>query len=367
MFQKFHSILNSTKFTRFKTLNLLYRNFHVQSKVGFNPQNKLSTSEPKPSLNNVGIFWDLDNKPPKAFAPFEAAIKLKKTLSSFGVVGYMAAYANSHAFSYVPQVVREQRKERKSLDQLEKKNLIKPVEPYLCHVCGRRFFANEKLVNHFKQIHEREHKKRLNQIESARGKRRLNLVAKYSVKMEKYKRAAREVLTPKVGYGLADELERAGFWVRMVPDKPQAADVALRNHMVDMMDKRKIECLVLVSDDSDFVDVLKEAKLRCLRTVVVGDINDGALKRVADAGFSWRDILMGKAKKEAISVVGKWKDRDILNRLEWTYNPEVEKKRYQSDDDSEDVDFADITDDNLTDCIPNEDGSAWWELGSSDE
>ncbi|KAJ0030893.1 hypothetical protein Pint_13761 [Pistacia integerrima] len=315
-------------------------------------------SEPKTSLNYVGIFWDLDNKPPKAFPPFEAAVKLKKALSSFGVVSYMVAYANSHAFSYVPEVVREQRKERKLLNQLEKKDLIKPVEPYLCRVCGRRFYANEKLVNHFKQIHEREHKKRLNQIESARGKRRLNLVAKYSMKMEKYKRAARDVLTPKVGYGLADELERAGFWVRMVSDKPQAADVALRNHIVEMMDKRKIECLVLVSDDSDFVEVLKEAKLRCLKTVVVGDINDGALKRVADAGFSWRDILMGKAKKEAVSVVGKWKDQNILKRLEWTYNPEVEKNRYQSDDD--------IVDDNHTDCIKKEDDGAWWELESSD-
>ncbi|KAJ0090211.1 hypothetical protein Patl1_13854 [Pistacia atlantica] len=274
-------------------------------------------SEPKTYLNYVGIFWDLDNKPPKAFPPFEAAVKLKKALSSFGVVSYMVAYANSHAFSYVPEV----------------------------------------------QIHEREHKKRLNQIESARGKRRLNLVAKYSMKMEKYKRAARDVLTPKVGYGLADELERAGFWVRMVSDKPQAADFALRNHIVEMMDKRKIECLVLVSDDSDFVEVLKEAKLRCLKTVVVGDINDGALKRVADAGFSWRDILMGKAKKEAVSVVGKWKDQNILKRLEWTYNPEVEKNRYQSDDDCEDVD---IDDDNHTDCIKKEDDGAWWELESSD-
>ena len=37
--------------------------------------------------------------------------------------------------------------------------------------------------------------------------------------------------------------------------------------MVDVMDKRKADCLVLVSDDSDFLDVLKEAKLRSLKTV----------------------------------------------------------------------------------------------------
>ena len=41
------------------------------------------------------------------------------------------------------------------------------------------------------------------------------------MKMEKYKHAARDVLTPKVGYGLADDLKRAGFWVGTVSNKPQ--------------------------------------------------------------------------------------------------------------------------------------------------
>lgn len=35
---------------------------------------------------------------------------------------------------------------------------------------------------------------------------------------------------------------------------------------------------------------------------------------------------MGKARKEAVSVVGKWKDREVLKRLEWTDYPEVGKK-----------------------------------------
>ncbi|WRX17196.1 NYN domain - like 4 [Theobroma cacao] len=187
------------------------------------------------------------------------------------------------------------------------------------------------------------------------------------MKMEKYRNAARDVLTPKVGYGLADELKRAGFWIGTVSNKPQAADVALRDHIVDVMDKRKAECLVLVSDDSDFVGVLKEAKLRCLKTVVVGDISDGALKRLADAGFSWTEILMGKAKKEAVSVVGKWKDRDILKRLEWKYNPEVERKLYSYGDESEDQDFDSTDDGNDADCMHKEDAGAWWDLDSDSD
>lgn len=369
VFLKFRNFFCTIISRRLKTVcpfTSLGRDFHFES---FNQSEPSHPSRPKIAQSNVAIFWDLDNIPPNSFPPYEAAVRLKAAASSLGFVKYMVAYANSHAFSYVPQVLREQRKERKTLNQLENRGVIKAVEPFLCRVCGRNFYANEKLLNHFKQIHEREQMKRLNQIESARGSRRVKLVAKYSMKMEKYKKAARDILNPKVGYGLADELKRAGFWVRTVLDKPQAADVALKNHMVDMMDRRRVQCIVLVSDDSDFMDVLKEAKLRCLKTVVVGDINDGDLKRVADAGFSWREILMGKAKKEAESVVGKWKDRDVLKKLEWTYNPEVEKKVYDFEDEVvEGIDEKDferivgVVDDNIHEKQSN----AWWELDSGD-
>ncbi|KAK9177236.1 hypothetical protein WN944_029255 [Citrus x changshan-huyou] len=89
---------------------------------------------------------------------------------------------------------------------------------------------------YYKQIHEGEQKKRSNQIESAGGKVRVLLVGNYSIKMEKYKMAASAILTPKVGYGFADELKTAWFWVRKVLDKPHDVDVYLRNYMVDMVD-----------------------------------------------------------------------------------------------------------------------------------
>lgn len=343
---------------------------HSETTVAQNALGKNLKLSPTSMQSRVGIFWDLDNKPPKSLPPYEAATKLKAAASHFGVVKHMVAYANHHTFSHVPQNVREQKKERKLLSHLENKGIIRPDEPYLCRVCGRKFYTNVKLINHFKQIHEREHIKRLNTIESAKGNRRVKLVAKYSMKMEKYKNAARSILTPKVGYGLADEIKHAGFWVRTVLDKPQAADIALKGHMVDVMDNMKVECVVLVSDDSDFVDVLKEAKLRCLKIVVVGDANNGTLKRTADAAFSWEEILMGKAK-EAVSVVEKWKDRDILKRLEWTYNPEVEKMKCSLDDMvAEAIKDEDISDtcDEVDDAYSNkEDSNAWWELDTDDE
>ncbi|XP_020211716.1 uncharacterized protein LOC109796454 [Cajanus cajan] len=321
---------------------------------------------PNEKPNRVGLFWDLDNKPPNAIPPYEVANKLRIASSSFGVVRYMVAYANSHTFSHVPHCVREQRKERELLYRLENKGVIKPNQPYRCKVCGRKFHTNEKLVNHFKQLHEREHVKRMNQIESARGSRKVKLVGKYSMKMEKYRKAASDVLTPKVGYGLGDELKRAGFWVQTVLDKPQAADRALRSHMVDIMDHRRVECVVLVSDDTDFVDVIKEAKLRCLKTVVIGDVDDGVLKRTADTAFSWEEVLMGKAKKQAVSVVKNWKDRDILKRLEWTYNPDVDEKKFNLDDTLTEDDNIEDTCGEVDDDY-KDDRCSWWELDSEDD
>ncbi|CAH9112671.1 unnamed protein product [Cuscuta europaea] len=251
--------------------------------------------------------------------PFEVATKIRKAAEQFGLVKYMIAYANQHALSYVTPLVRQKRKEIKVSNDLE----------YICRVCGRSFYTNyEKLINHFKHIHERENMKHVNQIESARGMRRVNLVAKYSTKMQKYKNACRGILTQKVGYSLADEVRRAGFWVKCISNKPDTSDISLRDQLVNMMNKQMVDCVLLISDNSDFVDVVKEAKSKCLRTVVIGDVTEGALKRAADASFSWGEIVMDKATKEANTVVGQWKDRDVLKTLEWTYDPVRDKKYY---------------------------------------
>ncbi|KAL3654869.1 hypothetical protein CASFOL_000655 [Castilleja foliolosa] len=331
-----------------------------------NPKCRNFTSPPNPNPNSskiVAIFWDLNNRPPKSSSPFDAAISLKKAAQKFGFVKYMIAYSNRHTFTYVSPSTRKPTRTQKSLDGLETAGLIKPVEPYVCRVCGRRFYNNDKLINHFKQIHEREHTKRTNRIESARGKRRVRMAAQYAMKMDKYKNAVRDILTPKTGYGLADVLKRAGFWVRMVSDEPRAADVALRNHMVDLMDRRAVDCLFLVSDDSDFNEVLKEARMRCLKTVVVGDVNQGLLKRTADWAFSWEEIMIGKAKKEAVTVVGKWKDRNVLGKLEWAYNPETERKLYYEEIESDGSDVEGFCyDDECGSGLGTEGDGAWWEL-----
>ena len=158
--------------------------------------------------HRVGIFWDLDNK-------------------SFPIPATMAAYANRHSFTFLPDWVRAQRRQRKALDILESDGIIRARDPYVCEVCGRRFETNIKFQKHFKQLHEREHHKRLARLESLKGKKKDFFRAKIGPKEEKYRAAAKEVLLPKEGYGLAGELKRAGFCVRTVRDRPQVSIILM--------------------------------------------------------------------------------------------------------------------------------------------
>lgn len=99
-------------------------------------------------------------------------------------------------------------------------------------------------------------------------------------------------MVPKVGYGLAAELRRAGVFVKTVQDKPQAADWALKRQMVHSM-SRGIDWLFLVSDDSDFSEMLRRAREADLGTVVVGDW-DRALGRHADLWVPWSGVENGE-------------------------------------------------------------------------
>nr|GEY66786.1 zinc finger (C2H2 type) family protein [Tanacetum cinerariifolium] len=55
----------------------------------------------------------------------------------------------------------------------------------------------------------------------------LKLVGRYLTKMEQYINAARDILTPKDGYGLVDELKWAGYWINIVLNKPHVVEAAL--------------------------------------------------------------------------------------------------------------------------------------------
>lgn len=313
----------------------------------------------------VAVFWDLDNKPPKHVPPYDAAVRLIEMAAGFGEVLDVAAYANRYAFAYLPQWVKEQRRERRQLDRLERAGIVKPSEPYVCGYCGRKCKTNEKLRKHFRDLHERERTKRMNRLNSLKGNKRHKFRASLSDKEERYRTAAREVLVPKVGYGLASELRRAGVYVRMVSDKSQAADEALKLHMHRSI-RTGTDCICLVSDDSDFANILKLAQSKDLHTVVVGDTS--SLTKFADDKFSWREVASGSALARANEVHGQWSFEDGFDFEEGLYqghsDDAYELRRVRAinsgasrfaDSDASDEDLEDL--DEAVGCT--EEGEVW--------
>ncbi|XP_057538478.1 uncharacterized protein LOC130815950 [Amaranthus tricolor] len=274
-----------------------------------------------PKQTKVVVLWDLDNKPPRG-PPYEAAIALKSLASLFGDVVDYSAYANRHAFSHLPTWVLEERRERRHLDVLERTGKVTPSQPYVCSVCGRKCKTNLDLKKHFRQLHERERQKKLSRMKQLKGKKRQRFKERYLDKNYKFEEAARTLITPKVGYGLARELRRAGVYVKTVEDKPQAADWALKRQMMHSM-SRGIDWLFLVSDDSDFRDMLRRAREEAsLGTVVVGDRN-GVLGRNADLWVSWSGVENGKVSEKDLVPnrvnVGDWGD-DCLERQDGLFS-----------------------------------------------
>ncbi|WCJ32673.1 C2H2-like zinc finger protein [Euphorbia peplus] len=244
--------------------------------------------------SKVVLLWDLDNKPLRG-PLYPAAIALKHLAQTFGEIIEMSAYANHHAFIHLPNWVLQEPRQRKQLDVFERKGVVLPSEPYVCGVCGRKCRTNLDLKKHFKQLHERERQKKVNRLNSLKGKKRRKYKERFISGNHKYNEEARRLVTPKTGYGLAGELRRAGVYVKTVEDKPQAADWALKRQIEHSM-TRGVDWLFLISDDSDFADILRRAREANLGTVVVGD-RDRALGRHADYWVSWVSVENGEVSE----------------------------------------------------------------------
>lgn len=141
---------------------------------------------------------------------------------------------------------------------------------------------------------------RLNML---KGKKRVKFKQAIQSKTERYNEAAGPILPPKVGYGLESDLRRAGVYVRTVEDKPQAADLALKKQIASSVSKG-INCICLVSDDHDFAEMLKEARIQNLQTVVFGESR--SLRRYADFWFPWEAVSQGLTQREINEAIREW-------------------------------------------------------------
>lgn len=298
------------------------------------PSQRISTTSSTPATRvpttPVAVLWDLAaSRPPSKLPLYDSAVRLHLVASSFGRLRFSAAFLHPCHRLPTPDP---------SADATN-----------LCRVCGRRFRARDALLRHFDTIHTREHAKRLERIESSRGDRRVRLAASLSLKLSKYTKAARE-LTAGVNPGSpADELRRA----RVHAELSRYPSTALRERAQEVLDDGSVGCLMLVSGREELSPLLRLAREKGVRSVVVG--GKSGLARWADIGFTWAEVIAGKARKAAPSTSGKWRDRDVLKRLEWRYE----------DDEEEDVVFEEDGDgDGSEELAGSANGKPWWKLES---
>ncbi|GJN12197.1 hypothetical protein PR202_ga30454 [Eleusine coracana subsp. coracana] len=167
---------------------------------------------------------------------------------------------------------------------------------------GSMILQHDALLRHFESIHTRNHAKRLARIDLAHGCRRVRLAAALSLNISKYEKVAHEIAAAATGPASpAEELRHAG--VR--PELTRTAAASLRERARQVLDEGSARCLVLVFSCEELASLLPMAKERGVRSVVVG--GESGLARLADVGFSWADVVRGKARNTASFVSRKWR------------------------------------------------------------
>ena len=201
----------------------------------------------------VVVLWDLDNKQAyrEQVHPRYLAAALRSVASRLGVVVDMQAFANRHAFTWTSPFqadIDEADRDEESLHA-----------GCICPLCGRRCGDPATLRKHFAKLHEREAAKR-----AAHTKKKRAAGGKAADREFRYREARRAVVRPSSGNATAWSLRREGVKVQCVPSTPQAADTALIATLRKLVaggggaEHSKLHVL-LVSDDSDFLEPLRQA------------------------------------------------------------------------------------------------------------
>ncbi|KAH7286295.1 hypothetical protein KP509_33G067900 [Ceratopteris richardii] len=235
---------------------------HTVPTIPFNTLAERNISSINNDNRRVSIFWDLDNKPPKS-SPYHAALHLRRIGASFGQIVDMVACANRHVFRHIPRWLQMQENlihsEPKD-NHAEGNSSNGGLSPFLsCGVCGFTCVTKSELKEHARLVHRHNRSKVFNAFSNG-------------------------------GYSLHMELSRAGFWVRVVDQSPQAADRALKRQIKHSI-SNKVHCICLVSDDSDFTDILRAAQSKNVVTIVIGDSR--SLHHNADIWFPWTEVADG--------------------------------------------------------------------------
>jgi len=186
------------------------------------------------SRTEIHVYWDLDNLPPYDCPPEEVVPSIREQLEPYGRVKSISAFGNDDTFRYIPPSVLDIKKlgpEAYSLVRLENQRLaaglpeedIPQDNPFRCEMCGRKCKSAEDLSKHFKQLHEREFKKKLSHKPLAKY-----MFSKRQDYVKRYQQARLSAgAAPNSSIFLMQRLKNLGVQVKCVQRKPQAADLAL--------------------------------------------------------------------------------------------------------------------------------------------
>ncbi|KAI8964252.1 hypothetical protein F5Y11DRAFT_316453 [Daldinia sp. FL1419] len=234
----------------------------------------------------VAILWDLDNKPPFAI-PEDVAMSVRRFAMERGTIVEYSAMANFHAFKGLPPAARRLKEERLALMAAESRGEYIPAEPYRCPVCGRKCPTTKKLEKHYEELHARELSKRKNHLKVLKGKKREKWLKNRGDDLHKRNEAHRSITAPETEHAVFRSLKRAGVLVRKVKETPQAADQALSDRWARVTKDSNLT-LILISDDSDFCNMVRRAKSRYgVHVIVVNNSPHGKLAKDADERVSW--------------------------------------------------------------------------------
>ncbi|KAF7858952.1 hypothetical protein EAF04_008993 [Stromatinia cepivora] len=234
--------------------------------------NKKQANTLVPTKDTVVVLWDLDNKWPAA--PYDIAISLKQFAGLFGELINISAFGSEILFSYFPL----------------------------------SFTANSQV--------SLGHELNIKPLATADVQQRLEEINKQPPES-----ASAEINKSETRTTLETELIRAGVHVECVKPTPQAADKALQRAWQNIWFKKKPDSrtwLILVSDDTDYGSMLKNAKKKGFGVVVVTEW----MSRLAldgDLRVPWGELKDGNHSLEGLadhivdfSTLGRmWKNKHM--------------------------------------------------------
>lgn len=252
------------------------------------------------------VAWDLDNKKPLDWSDIPEVVgKLRESLSLVGRVVSISAWGNRSTFDWVEgdnALAREE--EREQLEMLLGEEGLLEQDPLRCTLCGRRCKSLDALQKHFKELHQREHRKRLGPGKGGSQERAKEYLASDQADRyyQAYNSAGMSKKLSRKGRALKALLSQLGVKVKEVSPGKDVADKALvdevRRKMASKLQAQRTtdllvpdaNVLVVVSDDYGFRDIMIEARQQYGWGVVVVCNDPAKFSDVSDARLPWGDV-----------------------------------------------------------------------------